>query len=209
MFSEEEKERRKEEAIARRKEEFIRNGICVKNSNGEDYYMWSQTISEVILSAIAPPNTKAKDVNVEVTETSVKITLHNKTVTLIDCEWEHPIGEEIEDLDEDDYPAAGGLKFDESDKSFTPIPRPRNYGSWEITDFDEKSRVIRVTARKQNVELMRHWWQKCLKEEENHGELLKLPDRTISEYDSKKVWDEAHKMFAEKIAKQEPIEIND
>ena len=220
IFSEEEKDERRREAIARRKEKFTRNGIFVRrNSNhgieekgngaGELDYMWSQTSSDVTLSVLVPLGTKAKDICIDVTETSVKITLCKELV--FDREWEHPIGEEVEDYDEEEeYNTGGGLKFNESDKSFTPIPRQLTYGSWEVTDYDENNRVIRVTAQKKSVELMRHWWQKCLKGEENHGEMLKLPDRSASVrgYDSKKVWDDAHADFKAQVKNRELIDID-
>ena len=99
------------------------------------------------LSYWAPLGTKAKDVRVDVTETSVKIALCKEVV--FDREWEHPIGEEVEEYDEEEeYNANGGLKFNESDKSFTPIRRKLTYSSWEVTDYDENNRVIRVTAEK-------------------------------------------------------------
>ena len=219
LFSEEEKEERRRVAIARRKEKFTRNGIYVRkkssrgteeneNSTGELDYMWSQTSSDVTLSVLAPLGTKAKDVRVDVTETSVKIALCKEVV--FDREWEHPIGEEVEEYDEEEeYNANGGLKFNESDKSFTPIRRKLTYGSWEVTDYDENNRVIRVTAQKKSVELMRHWWQKCLKDEENHGEMLKLPDRSASakSYDSKKVWDDAHADFKAQVKNRELIDV--
>ena len=219
LFSEEEKEERRRVAIARRKEKFTRNGIYVRkkssrgteeneNSAGELDYMWSQTSSDVTLSVLAPLGTKAKDVRVDVTETSVKIALCKEVV--FDREWEHPIGEEVEEYDEEEeYNANGGLKFNESDKSFTPIRRKLTYGSWEVTDYDENNRVIRVTAQKKSVELMRHWWQKCLKDEENHGEMLKLPDRSASakSYDSKKVWDDAHADFKAQVKNRELIDV--
>ena len=219
LFSEEEKEERRRVAIARRKEKFTRNGIYVRkkssrgteeneNSAGELDYMWSQTSSDVTLSVLAPLGTKAKDVRVDVTETSVKIALCKEVV--FDREWEHPIGEEVEEYDEEEeYNANGGLKFNESDKSFTPIRRKLTYGSWEVTDYDENNRVIRVTAQKKSVELMRHWWQKCLKDEENHGEMLKLPDRSASakSYDSKKVWMTLHADFKAQVKNRELIDV--
>ena len=157
---------------------------------------------------MVPLGTKAKDVCVDVTETSVKIALRKEAI--FDREWEHPIGEEVEEYDEEEeYNAGGGLKFNESDKSFTPIPRRPTYGSWEVTDYDENNRVIRVNAQKKCVELMRHWWQKCLKDEEDHGEMLKLPDRSASakSYDSKKVWDEAHADFKAQVKNRELIDV--
>jgi len=219
LFSEEEKEERRRVAIARRKEKFTRNGIFVwkkssrgteenQNSAGDLDYMWSQTSSDVTLSVLVPLGTKAKDVCVDVTETSVKIALRKEAI--FDREWEHPIGEEVEEYDEEEeYNAGGGLKFNESDKSFTPIPRRPTYGSWEVTDYDENNRVIRVNAQKKCVELMRHWWQKCLKDEEDHGEMLKLPDRSASakSYDSKKVWDEAHADFKAQVKNRELIDV--
>ena len=49
-----------------------------------------------------------------------------------------------------------------------------------------------------------------MKGEENHGEMLKLPDRlaSVRGYDSKKVWDDAHADFKAQVKNRELIDID-
>jgi hypothetical protein len=123
-------------------------GVGTSPASGGDGYLWSQERDEVVISVIVPPGTKAKDVAVRCTKTSLEVAVAVVSKGGVHCgqsllsgDLAHPIDPEPREDDEDvDAMDVGG---------------GRVFGDWELTDFEPHSlggrRAVRVTLRKKGL----------------------------------------------------------
>ena len=188
-----------------------RNGAVVGDS-----HLWSQSASEVTLSVIVPPDTRAKDVAVQLTRPPgppggehhrVTVTVHGArlvdhhlafAIQLPDATSDAAAAEDIdwavEDLDEASPPAAAAAAAAEGGD--WPRRRPR--------------RLVRITLRKAGIPGasdtgMVLWWNRCLKEHPGEAEPIDtagLVDRQPTaerNQQARQAWAEAQAMFLERV----------
>jgi hypothetical protein len=187
-----------------------RNGQVVGDS-----YLWSQSASEVTLSVVVPPDTRARDVAVAVSRPAgqggehhrVRVTVQGSSVVdhhlafpiqLADATSDVAAAEDIdwvvEDLDEA-APAAGEGQGDGATQGDWPRRRPR--------------RLVRVTLRKACIpgaseQGMVLWWNRCLGDHpgEKPIDTASFVDRKPTaqrNQQAQQAWAEAQAMFLERV----------
>ena len=82
---------------------------------------------------------------------------------------------------------------------------------WELSDFETESqqRLLRVTLRKRGIHGVIVWWTRAIDGEEAL-DTQALPDRKRADNSAaqQSVWEEATRMFKEKVAAREKITIS-
>jgi hypothetical protein len=166
-------------------------------------YLWSQSASEVTLSALAPPGTRAKDVRVTLSPPPPGGGTQRLTVALAGAP---PLV---------DAPLAHAVD----------APSGEEEVDWELTDFDAAApaaasdvassagvrRAVRVTLRKappaSNVV---HWWRCALEgdpviDTASIGERAGSAARTAA---ARAVWAEAEAEFKRRVRERVPVEVD-
>jgi hypothetical protein len=177
-----------------------RNGGVVRDGDdGAVRYFWRQDAKETTASVVVAPKTKAKDVRVDVSARDVRVRVKNAAGELEEVfrgEWAHEIAEEPRDEDEED--GVGGAA--------------PTFGDWEITDFegqsDDARRVVRVTVRKKNADMLVHWWRACVKGAPE-VDPASFEDRSADKAArARETWERAQALFRERIANRDVIEVD-
>lgn len=153
---------------------WTKNGGLVRES-----YYWSQTADEVTMRLILPNeiNTAAKNIKVSYSNDygsprRLEVFVSSKPL-LCDC-LKHEII--LEDSDVDD-----GL-------------------SWEIETLDS-TRYISISFRKKTLPGTTVWWDRVFVNDPPI-DLMQIEGRKSNIAETKGLWEEAHRMFREKISKQ-------
>ena len=189
--------RERTSALAR----LTRNGGRVEgSSDGLGGYFWCQDARETTLSVVVRPGARARDVRVRATSTDVEISLAGvngagASEVAFAGQWAHEIDPEPRDEAHED-----GAR------------EPPTFGDWEITDFEgtgpDARRVVRVTVRKKGSEMLTHWWRSCVKGGPEVDPAT-FEDRSASKAsEAKRVWDEAQRMFRERVKNRRPVEVD-
>jgi hypothetical protein len=180
---------------AGRAAEFSRNGGAV----GERY-LWSQTPSEVTLSVLVPPGTRAKDVAVRLTPAPPSADAAATPRLTVAVAGAPPAV---------DAPLAFGVEAPAEEEL-----------DWELTDFDAAAaaaggapprRAVRVTLRKASpASNMVHWWRAALAGDPGIDtgaieERARTAGRTA---DARAVWAQAEAEFKRRVRERVPVEID-
>ncbi len=150
-----------------------------RNGARYDKYLWSQDEDTCVLSVLVPRGARAKDVVVSLSgqdlmggiqcARGVRVE-HKPSQTVVEGELQHAFRAEEDDL----------------------------VSHWEVKDLDETRRLVRVELQKQVVPTTRIWWNKCFKSEPKEVEVAAAA-RGGHKASAQDVWEEAHKMFREKL----------
>lgn len=204
-----------------RESELSRNGAVV----GE-CFLWSQTAAEVTLSVIVPPETRARDVRVELVRRaagerhSVLVTVHGHTV--LDHQLAFPIavphpgadggGMEVPGVSPD---AAAAEDVDWAMEDVAPLPRPPG---GDGAGAAGARRVVRITMRKAGVRGASDtgvvlWWNRCLADhpKERSIDTASLADRHAASQrtqQARKAWQDAESMFLERVKNPQRVVVD-
>eukprot|EP01039_Chlorochromonas_danica_P002478 gene2478-2715_t len=159
-------------------------------------YLWSQDRYSVTLSLFVQANLLGPEVQILLVgeeKNVLKVLKRSDQLVLLDGRLQYP----IEPTGEADNP------YDSvCDWEFKPIPWSSN-----STVADEK--LLQITLKKKSpLPNTTIWWRKVFIEEEEEIDINNLVGRR--EFDHKgfaEVYEEAHRLFREKIAKNQPIEV--
>ena len=180
------------------------SGFAGSRAEGGDGYMWSQDKDEVIVSVVAPAGTRAKDVAVRCTSTSLEVAVctsggpgGSHARCLVSDDLAYPIDAEPADSDDEDDTGGGGVK---------------TFGDWEVADFEPTAlggrRVVRVTLRKKGLGMLVHWWRRALKSGREIAPDAIQDRKAGKAEESKRIWEEATAAFREKVKKRELVEVD-
>lgn len=163
-----------------------------RNGGATTSYLWSQTQAECVLRAIAPPNTRARDIQVDLRDQHIRVTLKGSPATvLVDDKLLHPVQ----------------IYGNDGEKEAV---------DWEVTDWStdtQQRRLINVTMLKvvpgHNMmapgEGVVFWW-KAMFEGGPEIDTTVIADRKQKNVQQmQEVWEQAQAMFKEKVANRQPI----
>lgn len=168
-----------------------------RNGAVREGYLWRQTESEVEISVILPPRTKAKMLKIELLPSDM-----NHSRQRLSVHWRPPA------------PSADSDTIFERALAYPVEEQAAEGGShledllWELCDYENQAgeRLLRVTMRKREVHGIVIWWSRAMEGEEEI-DTQTLPDRTRTAKLSAQqdVWEEATRMFQEKVASRQKI----
>eukprot|EP00854_Cymbomonas_tetramitiformis_P015641 gene15641-18549_t len=154
-----------------------------RNGGATTSYLWSQTQAECVLRVIAPPNTRARDVQVDLRDQHIRVTLKGSPETvLLDDKLLHPVQ----------------IYGDDGEKETV---------DWQVTDWStdaQQRRLVNVTMLKvvpgHNMmapgEGVVFWW-KAMFEGGPEIDTTVIADRKQKNV-QQEVWEQAQAMFKEK-----------
>ena len=175
---------------------------ATRNGASREAYLWRQSESEVELGVYLSPGTRARDLRPVLREadlaagTKQVLAVHRAgssgpgaAAMLFEGRLAYPVAQ----------PTAG---TDESPESSVEL-------SWEVTDFEPASlggrRLLRVTLAKEMPHGVVVWWERAI-EGEAGVDTTNLPDRKRAALAAKHqtVWEEAQRLFRQKVAERSP-----
>ena len=175
-----------------------------RNGAEREAYLWRQTETEVELSILLPPGTRARDLRPELMRAADDVASTDGTAAaapeqvLVVHKKQHA----TDGAGNSSYFFRGALAF--------PVTQPETADDlpWEVSDYEPQNgrRVLRVTLRKEVVHNVVHWWERVLQGEDS-VDTTAFPDRKRRAGDAEKhqsVWREAERMFREKVAQRGP-----
>ena len=162
------------------------NGAVVDNK-----YAWSQTKDTVSMYIFIPSDTRGKDVIIELLEKSLKIKLKATKGTMTT-------------VDKNNKNNKQGELFINGEFAYSIVEPEDMYDiEWEIIKIPgdpQNRKAISIQLKKKPLPggfSVILWWNKCFTNESKEIDVSKIKARK-NYSDTKKVWDEAHKMFLEK-----------
>ena len=168
---------------------WTRNGAL----HGEQY-AWSQTRNEVDVYIFVPSHIKGKDLDVQVLEKSLKITLKN------DAAIDTPV---VLTSPKDEERSNRSVVIDE-EFAYTVVQPEDVYDTeWELVEAPhdpKKRKAVLIHLKKKPIPggiSVILWWSKCFEAEKTEIDVSKIPER-VKYADSQKAWLEAHEMFRNK-----------
>eukprot|EP00611_Tribonema_gayanum_P004483 TRINITY_DN1368_c0_g1_i2.p1 TRINITY_DN1368_c0_g1~~TRINITY_DN1368_c0_g1_i2.p1 ORF type:complete len:291 (-),score=72.76 TRINITY_DN1368_c0_g1_i2:1787-2659(-) len=195
-----------------------RNGAAVQDDSGAYTYFWSQSRGDVAITVVAPPGTRASEVEVKVTSDASAPTLaaqaplgHHlkvsaKGATLLEGDLTYPVALDLDDPESVDWVL--------QDLGLPARQAPENAMDMSTADLsaeDSPARAITVTLRKHSpIAGAALWWKGAVQ----GGPTIDMA--AIEGRDSKgasasqKVWDEAMEGFRARVKqlKSERTEID-
>ena len=165
--------------------DLTRNGGEIRG-DGRHFY-WSQTKESVTIHFEMVPAVKGKDVEVRLNEARLRVTICGEV--LCDEDMVHrSVADSGQMLDE--------IEVEDVD--------------WELlTHNTSGARLLRISFAKFNPPGTVAWWTKVFHNDREIS-LESIPDRSLTKAaETKKVWEEAHRMFQEKMKTKTPIAIDE
>eukprot|EP00466_Bigelowiella_natans_P014388 jgi/Bigna1/85272/estExt_fgenesh1_pg.C_30119 len=152
-----------------------------RNGNSFEKYCWSQDKEEVQLSVWIESGIGSKRVKVVVSKDKKRLDIKlDKNIYLS--------GELAYDVEVDeDYD--GGVE-------------------WQLDSVESRRRIAITLKKKCPIQGATLWWSRFFKREEK-VDTAKIKDRRKGSKGMKEAWEEAHKLFRAKVAKQRPTYIDD
>ena len=165
--------------------EYTRNGSSV-----DGQYLWRQTKDSVTVYFVVPAETKGKDVGVTLKDTRLLVKVKGSTLAACgDGEMSHA-----------SLADAGNALGDEVDEEDV---------DWELLHHEDTgARLVRVTFRKANPPGTVAWWTKIYGAEAAVDVSSFIDRSTTKAAESQRVWEEAHRMFREKVQQTQKIDID-
>eukprot|EP01059_Diplonema_ambulator_P015352 TRINITY_DN26480_c0_g1_i1.p2 TRINITY_DN26480_c0_g1~~TRINITY_DN26480_c0_g1_i1.p2 ORF type:complete len:261 (+),score=82.13 TRINITY_DN26480_c0_g1_i1:1057-1839(+) len=151
-----------------------------ENGASREQYYWSQTPSDVTVHFKVPPATRGKDVTITLDTQTLSVSISNTPLNPALTTTCYPI---------DVAPTADPTDID-----------------WEILTHNSE-RLVRVTFKKKSPSTVTPWWDRIYPTEDRIPPSAIKGRSTAKAAESKRVWDEAHKQFREKIKqmKKHPV----
>eukprot|EP00465_Bigelowiella_longifila_P015041 CAMPEP_0185267046 /NCGR_PEP_ID=MMETSP1359-20130426/33209_1 /TAXON_ID=552665 /ORGANISM="Bigelowiella longifila, Strain CCMP242" /LENGTH=229 /DNA_ID=CAMNT_0027857217 /DNA_START=56 /DNA_END=745 /DNA_ORIENTATION=+ len=151
------------------------------NGNSLEKYCWSQDKEEVQLSIWIETGIGAKRVGVVVDKDNKRLDIKVDNKIYLSGELTYDV-EVDEDYD-------GGIE-------------------WQLDSVESKRRIAITLKKKCPIQGATLWWSRCFKREEKL-DTSKIKDRRKGSKGMREAWEEAHKLFRAKVAKQRPTYIDD
>lgn len=150
-------------------------------------YLWSQTKGEVTAFFYVPADTRAKQVKLTLAREHVRLELSGARV-LVHGEWSHAI---------------------------TPPEDEDDQGDWELLGGGEgadgvgpAARLLRLTVRKDSPAGVTVWWERLLRGDPAIDVSVFEGHDAAASAKLQASWDEAHRLFKERVKAHKPIEID-
>jgi hypothetical protein len=168
-----------------------------RNGAVREAYLWSQTDIDAEVSVLLPAGTRAKQLRVEL--------VRDPTDNVSPANERQRLRVRLQGA------GSGAARVAFEGSLAYPVAQPDEEDdelAWEVVDFEGGAagrRALRVSLRKQAVPGVVVWWSRALVDEAE-VDTLALPDRKraprVAEHAA--VWDEAQRMFRERVAAREP-----
>jgi len=154
-----------------------------RNGSAFSTHCWSQSSEEAVVNVWVPTGTRAKKVHVSLSKGSnplIKVAVDGKDVL------------------------TGTLAYN--------IVRDEDFDAgidWQIKDYDSKRRRVILTFVKDcPIKGARIWWKMFLKGQKPISTET-IEDRKPASKGNKKLWEEAHRMFRDKVSKMTPTYLDE
>ena len=176
--------------------EALRAKLTRNGADRSPSHLWRQSESEVELSVLLPPGTRAKAVRPELLASDPLDPTRSKQVLVV-----HQAG-------------GSGATLWEAKLAY-PVAMPESAEDlpWEVSDYEAASaggrRVLRLTLQKESPHGVVVWWERAVAGEEA-SDTTAFPDRKHAAKAAAHadVWAEATRMFKEKVAQREKVLID-
>lgn len=171
-------------------------------------HTFCQSVDEVSICVLVPLGSKAKDVAVQLSKSG------NLTVKLSGASvFSKQLAHEVHGMDRTALTAQIATSSHDSDGE-------RDDGEdwdWELLDFDDSNRIVRITLKKRPPAGLRAWWRKAFVDDTMEVDVSSIPDRQVvggvdastgKKPTMAEVWEQAHEAFRRKMAAHKPTEID-
>lgn len=180
--------------------------IAIRNGNATDRYLWSQTKDNIVAHIFVESDVKAKDVHLKL-QTSKSELDDTTPMTAWPAQLDERIGREFELTIKENMKISGKFPY--------PVKLDDEYIFWELKTFSSVSHLPPCQTRLSSGPLRflilsltkspplantTVWWDRFI-DSDSPIDVTSLIDRKSSG-SFKKVWDEAQRLFVEKMHKK-------